>query len=199
MKLVHRLSAGFLLLILISSCASNYIPVGGEGLQIIDDAYLLRDDNTELIALSRYWTREPTNLNDYFTTFYVSVKNLSGEKMQIDPTDFALLDQNGNQSDPLSIIQIEDILLNEQLQYLIISNIEETDEDSFVDMPDTDTNSDILEEWRRSKRNLIRDSFTFGDIFPQAKKAGYLFFPKVSIKNDELTLLYRDHSLKFRR
>ncbi len=185
-----------ILLMIISGCAVHYLPVGGEGVQVINDAYVYQDQDSELVAQNRYWVRDPQNLNDYFTTFYVTVKNRSNQKLDIANNDFALLDQNGNQSDPLSIEQIEDILLHNELQYLIVKNIEEQDEQKYITIRDQ---TDTLEEWRRAKRNLISDSFAFGEIFPQAKRTGYLFFPKVNIKNDELTLIYRSQQMKFRR
>lgn len=195
MKTLLRIILGIVLFILIASCASRYLPVGGEGLMVVNDAYLYQDNDAELVAQNRYWAREPQNLNDYFTTFYVTVKNRSGKKLNVSSRDFALLDQDGNQSDPLSVDQIEDILLHNELQYLVIKNIEQDDRKMITINDQTDT----LEQWRRAKRNLISDSFTFGDIFPQAKRTGYLFFPKANIKNDELTLIYKTQQMKFRR
>ncbi|MCF7918588.1 MAG: hypothetical protein K9N06_01585 [Candidatus Cloacimonetes bacterium] len=185
-----------LLLLVIGSCAVRYLPVGSPGAQIINDAYLYRDSDTELVAQCRYWSREPQNLNDYFTTFYVSVKNNKEQKLQVAKTDFALLDQNGNQFDPLTVEQIEDILLHNELQYLVIKNVEEKEVDRLVTLNDQ---TNILEEWRRAKRNLLSDSFGFGEIYPNAKRSGYIFFPKAKVSNDELTLIYKDKLLKFRR
>ncbi|MCF7912024.1 MAG: hypothetical protein K9M99_05820 [Candidatus Cloacimonetes bacterium] len=196
MRSVMKMITGIAFVLLLSSCASHYLPVGGPGLTVINDAYLYQDTDYELVALNRYWVRDPQDLNDYFTTFLVTVKNRSGEKLNITNKDFALLDENGNQSDPLSLEQVQDILLNNQLQYLVVKNLEEQDEQKLITIRDQ---TDTLEEWRRAKRNLMSDSFTFGEIYPQAKRTGYLFFPKVNIKNDELTLIYRSQSLKFRR
>jgi len=196
MKTLLRIVLIVVLMMLITSCASRYLPVGGEGLMVVNDAYLYQDNKAEVVAQNRYWVREPQNLNDYFTTFYVTVKNRSGKKLDVQSSDFALLDQDGNQSDPLSVDQIENILLHNELQYLVIKNIEEQDDRKMVTINDQ---TDTLEQWRRSKRNLISDSFTFGDIFPNAKRTGYLFFPKVNIKNDELTLIYKTQQMKFRR
>ena len=196
MKTLLRIVLIAVFMLLIASCASRYLPIGGEGLMVINDAYLYQDDEAEVVAQNRYWVREPQNLNDYFTTFYVTVKNRSGKKLNVTSSDFALLDQDGNQSDPLTVDQIEDILLHNELQYLVIKNFEGQDDRKMVSINDQ---TDTLEQWRRAKRNLISDSFTFGDIFPQAKRTGYLFFPKANIKNDELTLIYKTQQMKFKR
>ena len=196
MRSVIKMLLGIVIILLLSSCATRYLPVGGKGLRVINDACLYQDADSEVVVQNRYWVRDPQNLNDYFTTFHVTVKNRSGEKLGINSNDFALLDQNGNQSDPLTVEQVEDILLHNQLQYLVVKNLEDQDEQKLVTINDQ---TDTLEEWRRAKRNLISDSFTFGEIFPQAKRTGYLFFPKVNIKNDELTLIYRTQPMKFRR
>jgi hypothetical protein len=185
-----------LLIFLLTGCANRYMPVGGDGLRILNASYLYQSPEIELVAQNLYWTGEPQNLNDYFTTFHVTVKNHTRDKLKVDASDFALLDQNGNQSDPLSIDQIENILLNSELQYLVVKNIEEWDDKKLVSIQDQ---SNFLEEWRRAKRNLMRDSFAFGEIFPQAKRTGFIFFPKVNIKNDELTLVYKDQRMIFRR
>jgi hypothetical protein len=182
--------------LLAGGCATRYLPVDGGGAIVVQDAYLYQDEASELIAQNRSWVRDPQNLNDYFTTFYVTVKNRRSEKLSISRNDFALLDEEGNQSDPLSIEQLEDVLLHNELQYLVVKNIEEQEEQKFVTI---ENQVDTLEEWRRAKRNLISESFTFGDIYPQAKRTGYLFFPKVNITNDELTLIYKSKQLKFVR
>lgn len=181
---------------IISGCAVHYLPVPDSNIKIINDSYYFQGMDTEIVAKHSYWVRDPQNLNDYFTTFYVSVKNRTDAKLDISNNDFALLDQYGYQFDPLSVQQIEDVLLHNELQYLIVKNIEEQDEKQFLTI---DSQTDKLEEWRRAKRNLITDSFTFGEIYPQAKRSGFLFFPKVNIKNDELTLIYRSQQFKFRR
>ena len=193
-KLIFLLSMP--LLMLISSCAVRYLPVGEPGAQVINDAYIYPDAETELVVQSRYWTQEPSNLNDYFTTFYVTVKNRTDKKLSIKKGDFALLDQEGNQSDPLSVEQIEDVLLHNELQYLVIKNVEKKERDRLVTLDDQST---ILEDWRRAKRNLLSDSFGFGEIHPKAKRTGYIFFPKAGVKNEELTLIYKDKRFKFRR
>jgi hypothetical protein len=196
MRSVMKIFLGIVLMLLLSNCATRYLPVVGQGLLVINDACLYQDANSEVVVQNRYWVRDPQDLNDYFTTFHVTVKNRSGSKLNVVSSDFALLDQNGNQSDPLTVEQVEDILLHNQLQYLVVKNLEDQDEQKLVTINDQ---ADTLEEWRRAKRNLISDSFTFGEIFPQAKRTGYLFFPKVNIKNDELTLIYRTQPMKFRR
>lgn len=183
-------------LLLCSGCTVRYLPASSPDASIIEDAFLYRDADSELVAQNLYWTREPENLNDYFTTFFVTVRNLSSEKLDISKADFALLDAQGNQSDPLDIHQVEEIILNDELQYLVVHKLEDQDEKKFVTIEDQ---TDHLDDWRKAKSNLISDSFAFGEIYPQAKRTGYIFFPKVNIKNDELTLLYHQAELKFIR
>lgn len=181
---------------MITGCAIQYLPLGEPDAQIIDKAYFYRAQDTEIVAQNKFWTKEPQNLNDYFTTFYVAVKNITAEKMEITKSDFALLDQDGNQYDPLDVEQIEDMLLHNQLENYIISEIESSDEDSLIGYND---HRNVLEDWRRAKKNLLLESFNFGEIYPNAKRSGYLFFPKMKPANDQLTLIYRDKPFKFGR
>lgn len=197
-KYMRFILPAVIIALLVSGCAMRYLPAGGDDLIIVGDAYIYHDNDAELVAQSRYWVKDPQDLNDYFTTFYVTVKNRTDQKLNISKSNFALLDQMGNQSDPLDAQQIEDILLHNELQYLVVKNIEEQEDKSFVSINDY-SQTDKLKEWRRAKKNLISESFTFGEIFPQAKRTGYIFFPKADIKNDQLTLVYKGKLLKFSR
>lgn len=183
-------------LLLISACSVQYLPVGEPHSQIINDAYFYRDVETELIAQNRFWNQEPQNLNDYFTTFYISVKNITDDQLTLNKSDFALLDQNGNQYDPLNVEDIEDLLLHDQLENYILTEIEDQDDKHLIDY---NRKQNILENWRRAKRNLIADAFQYGNIYPNANRSGFLFFPKMNPKNDQLTLIYKGNSFKFSR
>lgn len=186
----------FCLITCISSCSVKYLPLGDVNARVVGEAYLYRDQDTELVAENRYWSQEPQNLDDYFTTFYVSVKNLTDRKIDVNRSDFALLSENGSQYDPLDVQDIEDVLLPNQLENLIINNIEDQEEDKLVTLNEQ---RNTLDDWRRAKKNLLADSFYFGEIYPNARRSGFLFFPRIKSINEKVTLIYRGKELRFGR
>jgi hypothetical protein len=184
-------------MVIISSCTIKYIPVKSENVIITDDYAVIKTKAWTFAAENKYWIKEPQNLTDYFTTFYIQVKNRQNKDMEIKSSDISLLDEEGNQFDVVSLDYIEKLLLPKQLEYLVIANIESeklTDTQQLFE-----DQRRILEEWREAKKNLITYSLSFGKIISGAKKSGFIFFPKLASGNKSCQLVYRNNKIQFRR
>ena len=178
------------------SCTVKYLPVKEKGIIISEGYGIMKNDDFVFAAANEYWVKEPQNLTDYFTTFHISIRNKSEEKMKITPMDISLLDEDENQFDTVDLEFIEKMLLPKQLEYLVIQNIED-DSDAFRTLLEDQKN--ILEEWREAQRNLITYSFRFGEILPGAKKSGFIFFPKIFSSNNSCRIIFRDIGIQFTR
>jgi len=86
-----------LLVLLFSACTIKYVPVQTEGVTITDDFGVNRTKAYTFAAANEYWNREPQELTNYFITFYVSIQNRKRDDLQVETSDFGLIDQNGNQ------------------------------------------------------------------------------------------------------
>ncbi len=182
-------------------CSIKYLPVPSPEITITEDFAVFKTNEMTIAVENRYWIKEPQNLTDYFTTFYVTIKNHSADVINISADDISLLDERENQFDPVSMNYIEKMLLPKQLEYLLISNIEDNDifdNDSLLDEMKNDRN-EFLEQWREAKRNLITYSFNFGSIKPGAQKSGFIFFPKLEAKNETCNINFLNKNIPFIR
>ncbi|MCK5050895.1 MAG: hypothetical protein KAS53_04105 [Candidatus Cloacimonetes bacterium] len=185
-----------LLVLIFSACTIKYVPVQTEGVTITDDFGVNRTKAYTFAAANEYWNREPQELTNYFTTFYVSIQNRKRDDLQVEMSDFGLIDQNGNQYDVVAQDYIENLLAPRQIDYLLINENEKelTDTEDFFN-----EQKQVMEKWRTAQNNLITYSFHFGKILPGAKKSGFLFFPKLESENAECELRYNNMSIKFIR
>ena len=185
-----------LLVLIFSACTIKYVPVQTDGVTIADDFGVNRTKAYTFAAANEYWNKEPQELTNYFTTFYVSIQNRTRDELQVEVNDFGLIDQNGNQFDVITHDYIEKLLAPRQIDYLLINENKEEliDTEEFFNEQKA-----VMEEWRTAQNNLITYSFHFGNIMPGAKKSGYIFFPKLESENAECELRYDDRSIKFIR
>jgi len=167
------------------SCTIKYVPIPSPNIVISDEFAVVKKSDFTFPVENQYWIKDPQNLTDYFTTFYISVKNRTDSKLTVRNGDLALLDENGNQYDPVTIEYVEQMLLPKQLEYLIINTIEEEDNNKISAEDALKEKQDRLEEWRQAKQNLMKYSFHFGDILSNAKKSGFVFFSKLPSKNNK--------------
>lgn len=188
-----------ILSIVFSSCSIKYVPVKSADIAITDDFAVLKDKDVTFAVENRYWIKDPQNLTDYFTTFYVSIKNNANHTIEIEESDIVLLDEYGNQYDVVSINYIESLLLPKQIEFLIIDTIEEDDGEQMDRLEYLEQQKDTLEKWRESKKNLITYSLHFGNLHKAAQKSGFIFFPKLPAKNNKCKILFRDKSIEFIR
>ena len=185
-----------LLVLIFSACTIKYVPVQTDGVTITDDFGVNRTKAYTFAAANEYWNKEPQELTNYFTTFYVSIQNRKRDDLEVEMSDFGLIDQNGNQFDVVTQDYIENLLAPRQIDYLLINENEEEliDTEEFFN-----EQKQVMEKWRIAQNNLITYSFHFGKILPGAKKSGFLFFPKLESENAECELRYNDRSIKFIR
>jgi hypothetical protein len=147
---------------------------------------VLEMDDLVFTVENRSWTREPEELTDFFTSFYISVKNRHHEEITIVPDDIFLLDGKDNQFDVVSQDFIEQLLLPHELEF---NQFSETGEDQ----------THLIDEWRKSKQNLITYSFHFGKILPGAVKSGFIFYPKLELKNKRCSIVFQNNKIEFIR
>jgi len=188
-----------ILSIVFFSCSIKYVPIQTPDISISDDFAILKNKDVTFAVENKYWIKEPQNLTDYFTTFYVSIKNNSSETMEISQGDIVLLDENGNQFDVISQEYIESLLLPKQIEYLVIDHIEENERQPRNREEFLEEQRNTLEKWRDAKKNLITYSLHFGTLHPGAQKSGFIFFPKLESSNNECMILFRNHSIPFIR
>jgi len=185
-----------LFVLLFSACTIKYVPVQADGVTVTDDFGINRTKAYTFAAANEYWNKEPQELTNYFTTFYISIQNRKRDNLKVEMSDFGLIDQNGNQYDIVTQDYIENLLAPRQIDYLLINE----NKKEFIDTEEFFIEQkQVMEEWRTAQNNLITYSFHFGNILPGAKKSGYIFFPKLESENAECELRYNDKSIKFIR
>ena len=197
-RMIYLLSLIMMIFSLVS-CTIKYVPVPTQHVVISDDFAVMKDLDYTFAVENQYWIKEPQNLTDYFTTFFISVKNRTSDKMTIDMGDVVLLDENDNQFDVVTTEYIEQMLLPKQLEYLIINTIEETNNEKISAEDALREKQNRLEDWREAKQNLMTYSFRFGNILPNAKKSGFIFFPKLPAKNNKCKVVFRNREIEFIR
>ncbi len=179
----------FLVLVLgiLAGCAYNYSPVSQNGIMTEED-YAIVKDSTGLSAISyKYWYRDPQNISDYYSTFWVSIQNNTKKKISIMPSDFILLDANRN--------QMETVPPEMVLKFVMREN------DFSVSRFNVD-NEQLLQETNKrieSERNVMTYSFGFGDLLPNASKNGYIFFPRLPSQNNVIYLIYKGKEITFQK
>lgn len=189
-------------MVLTISCTVKYIPIPTNDIIITEDFGIYKTKGYSFAAENKYWVKDPQDITDYFTTFYVTLRNKTSVPMNVDKEDLVLLDELGNQYDAVSIDYLEKMLLPKQLEFLMLSNIEDSNtldntDSEFSDL--LDNRKQILERWRRSKRNLITYSFHFGKVQPGAQKSGYVFFPKLESRNNKCQIVFRGKKIEYIR
>ncbi len=185
-----------LIVLIFTSCTIKYVPVQTEGVTITDDYGVNRTKAYSFAAANEYWNKDPQEITNYFTTFYISIQNRKRDELQVEMSNFGLIDQNGNQYDIVTQDYIENLLAPRQIDYLLINENEKEPIDTEEFFNDQ---KQILEQWRTAQNNLITYSFHFGKILPGAKKSGFVFFPKLESGNSECELRYNEMSIKFIR
>ncbi|MDO9576847.1 MAG: hypothetical protein Q7J16_03100 [Candidatus Cloacimonadales bacterium] len=198
-KLILTLLSAGVLCCVFSSCTIKYLPVASSDISITDDFAVIKAKDITFAIENQYWIKEPQNLTDYFTTFYVSIKNNTDHYIDVDIDDIIMLDEQDNQYNIVGIDYIETMLLPKQIEYLVINTIEESDDQKLDAQQFLENQKDALEKWREAKTNLITYSLSFGTIYPGAKRSGFIFFPRLLSKNNKCKILFRDKTIEFIR
>ena len=177
-----------LTLILMSAfgCAVVYYPVASAQVEVTDGFGVIRNDSLLLAVAHKFWVKEPQELTDYFISFKITIKNRTELKMDVQPEDISLLDEAGNQYDAVLQEEILNLLIPEEILFDQFNQFEEE-------------NSEIYENWREAKNNLLIESFSYGAILPQAQKTGYIFFPRLTSANQSCRVVYNGNIVEFIR
>ena len=168
------------------SCSIRYIPVKTVGVRIDNDFAIVKTKEFILTISNKYWIKDPQNLTDYFTTFYVSVRNRTNKNLSVQPSDFVLLDEYGNQYDAVLPEQVLDLMLPQEIGF-----------DSLIDI--TPEERQIKEDWQNAKNDLMYESFHFGKIYPGARKRGFIFFPRLKSENKKCKIIFKGKEINFVR
>jgi hypothetical protein len=175
----------FCLLILIG-CTSRYIPVEGGDVSVQDEFGIVKRDDLILIIQNKYWNIEPKKVNDFFETFHISIQNRTDEVIEVREADMFLLDEDGNQYDSIPVKNVEHLILPDELRFEHFTELNE-------EQPQ------IIEDWQEAKQNLMRNSFHFGRILPNAKRSGFVYFSKLSSANQKCKIVFQDITIPFER
>lgn len=175
-----------LLLLSLAACAVKYNPVETDSVTVSNGHAIIRNEKYNLITENRHWVKEPQNLSNYFTTFYVTIQNRTSDNLMVSIDEFTLLDEEGNQYDALHPDNVVKLLIPEEI---IFDPVRELSHRQNYQM----------EQWREARRNLMTDSLNFGAVLPGARKSGFIFFPRVSSRNRKLELICKDYRIKFTR
>jgi hypothetical protein len=145
--------------LIFSGCTIKYVPVQTDGVTIADDFGVNKTKSYTFAAANEYWNKEPQGITNYFTTFYVSIQNRKRDDLEVNMSDFGLIDKNGNQYDVVTQDYIENLLAPRQIDYLLLNENEEEliDTEEFFN-----EQKQIMEQWRIAQNNLITYSFHFG-------------------------------------
>lgn len=188
---------GMMIILFLVGCTVKYLPIDDGNVTISEDFGVVKNSDYVFAAENRYWIKEPTELTNYFTSFYISIKNRTGEQQQVEVKDFALIDEKGNQYDAVSNEYIELLIQPNQLDFVVVNDSEGS---NLLDTDDLfNEHKSVMERWYQSKENLIRYSFHYGTIFAGARKSGFIFFPRLEDANKRCKLIYKDAEINFSR
>ncbi len=171
---------------ILTSCSVKYIPVPSKNITVSDGYGILKQEDLIFAVSNKYWIKEPQNLTDYFTTFHISVKNKTDEKIKIKAEDISLLDIEGTQFDAVGTDYVLELLVPEEIAY-----------NSYLEIPEEHRH--IWENWREAKKYLMSDTFNFGYILPGATKSGFVFFPKLKSVNKKCAIVFKGQTINFTR
>lgn len=173
-----------LILIVISGCADKYFPIPSNDVVLSEEFGIIETDDFVLAVNNKYWDKRPQELTDYFTTFYISFKNKTKEKIEFNYNDFYLIDSEGNQYDVVNLEEVMTLLIPDDLFFQQITTLKSEQDDSF-------------ENWKEARSNLMKYSFNFGLILPNVRKAGFVFFQKLPSNNLSCRIIYKDTEIGF--
>lgn len=173
--------------LILTSCATNYVPLPSKNITTSEKYAILKTKEYTLIIDYRYWIKEPQNLTDFFTTFYVSIYNNTKKNLDIKSSDFHLVDEEGKQYDIVSLEDIYSVMIPRDNGFKFLTEDDKTDRQN------------MIAARQEARRNIMDYSLSYGKTMPGAKKTGYIFFNHLPYKNKKCKIFFKNHTIEFVR
>ncbi|MBL7107695.1 MAG: hypothetical protein ISS38_00090 [Candidatus Cloacimonetes bacterium] len=192
MKKIWLISVLFILL----SCAPKIVPVISKNVKIKENFALINKKQYDIAIEYQNWNDAPTNLENYFSVFYIIFRNKTENTISIDKNSIVLLDDENEQYNLFSDDEVIKIMYGDEnfydftvLDYILQNDVE------------TEYREQIQEE-RDNRlegiRNIKLKSFQFSRIRPNAQESGIIFFEKINIKKNSIFKIYfKNEIIKF--
>jgi len=172
--------------LLFTGCTTRYYPQPGDRITVIDNYAILETEDIAFAISPRFWTRDPQNISDFFTTFHLVIRNTSEHPVTILPGDIYLLDEEMNQYEAMTVAEVADIIFYNDFM-----------RDKYRPFPDSF--EPITGDRMTARANLMHDAFHYGEIFPGARKSGYIFFRRLPSRNSRSIILFKGEEILFLR
>lgn len=177
---------------IITSCATRITPLKTDNVEVSEEFAVIHTKDYDLAVRYKKWNQSPKNINSYFTTFFVILRNKSNKKMDLDIDSFNLIDSRNEQYNPYSATEVIDIIYPNKDYFEEIYPIIPRSPNEILDIEDQFQNRDT------AIKNIQFDSFDFNYLLPNTNKRGYLFFEKIeSDKKTNIKFIYKDRTIIF--
>ena len=177
-------SAALLLLFLFflsSGCMARLVPKPNQpgDIDLNSNIITKEKDGVRLSVQSMEWKYYPYNLEDFYTPMLFLVRNNTDKKINIKITNFALLDEKGNQSNAVDPSIVERIMTPRG--YGGTSYPPSIYYGGYMSSP-------AIGYYPVSPTDITLLSISEGDILPAAQIRGFIYFRKVSTYGRNLKL-----------
>lgn len=151
------------LLLPVACSISQFMPAPGV---LSEDNYaIIRSDSLLIIVRPQNYPGSYQEVNNRFFPVFISIKNTSDHKIQIKQNSFSIL-CNEKQYDPIPT----DYILADLERRIMLNEI---------NSPFTSTSEFSLTDRNKEKDmyyELVNNEFSYGELLPNGKKEGYLFY-----------------------
>ena len=189
METKYRVALNVLILLILSviGCGQHFMPIATDSVKTEEEYGVLKTDDIKLIAANRYWNMDPMDVSEYYTTYYVIIKNRSDSPVTVNPEDIKLADEFGNQYDAFPDEKVLDFYEQRVLSKRAIL------------YQDQDRITSLESEYETTRRNLMQNSFYFGKLNPGNQKSGFIFFRRVPTNYKTHKLQYKNYEIEFKK
>lgn len=188
---------GLMMGMMLLACAPKIIPVAN-GVSLVDtrEREIVKDvENFTISVKSSAWKGSPTYLDEYLTTFLVSVKNKCNAPVNLDYNKLILLDDKGNQFGVISPERASRTIWDSYyhssyFSFGIMAGTGGRDVDFWGGYDFRFPRRDYYEY----HNDVIRLAFPPDNIQPQAQVKGFIYFQKFYKESSRLKLTLSLHS-----
>jgi len=180
------------ILFFLMGCATKIVPVKTDKIEISDNFALIKEKDYDLAIRHKEWNQNPKNLNTYFVTFYVILRNKSDKRIELDMNSFNLLDSEQEQYSLYTSDEVIDVVYPYRDYFDEKYPLIPRSPNELLDIEDQFQTRDT------GIKNIRFDSFTFNHLLPNATKRGYIFFEDFEIvEKTNIKIIYKDHTITF--